>query len=1031
MKIEFDHNNHNTNIDGVVSQETKSYHRTTLSEAIALDINHDALDTKAYKKHGKTIKDIMQAADSQYDVSTQRNYMTVMSNTMSTKDYNKMMEEGFDPSKMNPEEAITILDHIKAAVAQSGKMIEGYNDDLSDEKLTQITGNPGVARQIKEMMAKRDIKATEQNAQKVKNATNKAQSITSFSDGSMKYMVENDLEPTIGNLYKASYSSCGDGNKQAKGYYAQEMQGYYAKKADTPDFEQLRPQIEKAIGDMDLKDMTKEEAIKDAQWLIEKGIPVTKKALENLQNLRTITFPISFENVVNAAITAISEGKSADEGNLLPGYQSIYEQAVEITTQTEAITDEAVYEVVKEKKSYTLENLFEASKNRKEHIDQNDLSFIEAKRTLEEVRLRMTIDTNLKLLKKGISIDTTELSQLVEQLKQQEEVLKNQFLGNENEDFDTTSQKVSLYQDTRAVLKDIPYLPAAVLGRISMEQKSQTLTILHEMGTELRQQYEKANSSYETLMTAPRRDMGDTIQKAFRNVDDILTDLQFEITESNQKAVRILGYNNMTITKENIDKVKNADQQVVNIIKSMTPGRTLQLIREGKNPLTMSFDELEQALHTQEMHPIEEAEKFSKFLYRLEQDNEITEKERGAYIGVYRLFHQIEKSDGAAVGSIVAQGAELNLGNLLSAVRSSKIKIDKNIDDGFGTLKDTISKGTSISKQIEEGVLEARLSHEIYRNLTPQSLKNITITEQTTVEEIAGAVSQNVETTEPAGYEEAMRQDLKLASQVEDMVFETLNALKQPVNADTIIAAENLLNDGETLFYTIKKYASLLDETNESSEKGLTETISDAANHIIEQFTDKDHAKEAYKEFISTATEVLTEATDNIVNQTIDIKTITLCHKQLALANSLADQETYEVPLLIGNRVTQIHLSIRHSDTDKGMVKTTFDSVKYGKVTASFTITEKKVSAIFTSDEKDGLEQLKKVGSLMEEHLSANENELKLGETHYILGNQQNVVTLSGENADNTSESIHNQTLYRLAKSFLTAFQNVDSIKGE
>ena len=32
---------------------------------------------------------------------------------------------------------------------------------------------------------------------------------------------------------------------------------------------------------------------------------------------------------------------------------------------------------------------------------------------------------------------------------------------------------------------------------------------------------EKAGVQYETLMTAPRTDMGDSIQKAFRNVDDI------------------------------------------------------------------------------------------------------------------------------------------------------------------------------------------------------------------------------------------------------------------------------------------------------------------------------------------------------------------------------------------------------------------------------------------------------------------------------------------------------------------------------
>ncbi len=42
------------------------------------------------------------------------------------------------------------------------------------------------------------------------------------------------------------------------------------------------------------------------------------------------------------------------------------------------------------------------------------------------------------------------------------------------------------------------------------------------------------------MMTAPRKDMGDSIQKAFRNVDDILEDLGLETNDSNRRAVRIL-----------------------------------------------------------------------------------------------------------------------------------------------------------------------------------------------------------------------------------------------------------------------------------------------------------------------------------------------------------------------------------------------------------------------------------------------------------------------------------------------------------
>ena len=44
-------------------------------------------------------------------------------------------------------------------------------------------------------------------------------------------------------------------------------------------------------------------------------------------------------------------------------------------------------------------------------------------------------------------------------------------------------------------------------------------------------------------------------------------------------------------------------------------------------------------------------ESYSRFLYRLEQDHDITEEERSAYIGIYRLMHQIEKNDAAPLGA--------------------------------------------------------------------------------------------------------------------------------------------------------------------------------------------------------------------------------------------------------------------------------------------------------------------------------------------------------------------------------------------
>ena len=72
------------------------------------------------------------------------------------------------------------------------------------------------------------------------------------------------------------------------------------------------------------------------------------------------------------------------------------------------------------------------------------------------------------------------------------------------------------------------------------------------------------------------------------------------------------------------------------------------MIREQKNPLEMTMDELDEYLNNKGKDPLEDAEKYSRFLQRLERNNAISEEEREAYIGIYRMFRQIEKSDGSS-----------------------------------------------------------------------------------------------------------------------------------------------------------------------------------------------------------------------------------------------------------------------------------------------------------------------------------------------------------------------------------------------
>ena len=239
-----------------------------------------------------------------------------MSSCMSSEDYGKMMKEGFDPSEMEPEQVVTIVDHIKAEMAKAGTVVSGYNDDLSEEQLKEVFGSLSQAKQIMDTLEKNDMPVNNENVQEIKSAIDKSKEITGLQEASKKYLVENQLSLSVDNLYKASFSAYGDGNKQGQGYYAQDFGGYYAKKAMNVDWDKMQNQITSMVNQMPQLSGTEEEKLEQAKWLIEKGVPITEEAMGKLQEIEGLSFPLDEKSVIEASVKALIQGKAATSGVL-------------------------------------------------------------------------------------------------------------------------------------------------------------------------------------------------------------------------------------------------------------------------------------------------------------------------------------------------------------------------------------------------------------------------------------------------------------------------------------------------------------------------------------------------------------------------------------------------------------------------------------------------------------------------------------------------------------------------------------------
>ena len=178
---------------------------------------------------GKSLIELQEEAGN-VDVAVQRDYMTVMSHTMSEEDYAKMQEEGFDPGAMDPEDVVTIVDKIKAELVRAGKNIVGYTDDMDVSKLTAALGSEVLARSVVDSFREADVPLTKENLSAVSRAWAMNAELAPLGEGSYNYLIDNEMEAEIWNLYLAQSSGADRGGNSAK-FYAEDVQGYYAQSA--------------------------------------------------------------------------------------------------------------------------------------------------------------------------------------------------------------------------------------------------------------------------------------------------------------------------------------------------------------------------------------------------------------------------------------------------------------------------------------------------------------------------------------------------------------------------------------------------------------------------------------------------------------------------------------------------------------------------------------------------------------------------------------------------------------------------------
>lgn len=996
----------------------------TVSASNSVDMS-DTIYGKPQNKKDSKDKNIAEDMIDESSQSTEnrRNEMVVVANTTTTDDYNSAKDDGYDV-------IVTETDKIKAVLAKAGVDISIYGDSLSEEQLSDITGNVAVATMISNQLKTYDVPATDENISDCQNAIMQAKQLENISQDTKAYMVKNAMQPTISNVYKATYSSM-------QGAAAQQNTKYEISDAQ---FENLKPQIYEILNDAKIE--PNEENINQCRWLLNNQLDVTPENIllaDKIDGIALNTGKTDDTFYAKSVAEAIALGGKAIDATMSQD-GLVTDCAIKAENVLKEATPEDVISLETEKEPVTIENLAIAIETRKSQSDKsgsgknnsNDNSrdtehynsspdMIRAQRKLEEARLYMTAEANLSLLKKGISIDTEPIERVVEQLREQENKYYRAIFSDDS--IKAADERVSAYENVTEVFEQLKQQPAYVL---QPDSNQKTVNEIYTDGQKLQQSFEKASQGYETLMTAPRADMGDSISKAFQNVDDILKDIGMDTTDENRRAVRILAYNNTDITEQNISRIKAVDEQVQRAFKDMTPAVTVEMIKKGISPLNMTMQEIsDTARQIKSENPDEKEQKYSEFLWKLEKQNGITNEQRESYIGIYRLITQVEMSDGAVIGALINQGADITMKNLLTAVRTKgKNRMDYKIDDDFSGI-DTTSKVTHIDVQIETAY-NTNCLRDIMDVISPEKMDFATDERwlDMTPEQLKQAVWD-------------AKEDKVLSERyAQEQIRQFKEAVSSPENAYAFLEKYDFKTTASNLMAATRIIKNPSESVKKLWERGDNAVIRKLLDDTLEQFSEAvktpvELAK-AQEELAETAAHVM----DNMIIEnketgSLDIRQMKLLCSQLRIASGMAKQENYIVPVETSDgSVTGVNLRIVRGEDKKGFVDIFMEDSLKGRIAATFEAKENGVSGTIITSEDSTRVLLEKNISAFAENIGNAENEpadlrvvcmQDISAENFITGNNSKKTAeqkaLDGN--ENKSYNVQTSRLYNIAEQFI------------
>lgn len=887
---------------------------TSINKSRYSNYDKSGIEKENNKKEEKYNTDILSEMSKEEMQAFLQDAVNTLNNLVTEEDYSKFSTLGIIADKEDMTTIVTVYERIQIQLAAYGdsEMVSGLH--ISNEKIEKIMGSQGLA-----------------------NAVKKAESIGNIDDSAKEYILKNNLEPTVDNVYMS--------------VHATEGQGSILKEMTEDEWKQLEPQIEKILEKNGLE--ISKDYIDDAKWLLERDLELSPENIIKLDKLNKIDGSSPDGDDVSRDMAGIKANMILAElfmekpGNAYMTEGWINKDEAANAVEMIALADEDVVDYIEKNDlrlnvanismvinnskilignnnsaNNYLSNNESANKSETNESNNRKEKYLEI---IKQAKNILTLEGAIQMQKMGVNIVYDDLEEITSVAYQLEKNYEQVFFDEPDE------EKTGMLKDVMSVMAQMSHLPVAAIGVVAEDDVPFNVQNIYEAGNTLRERYAKAEETYEAVGTQIRSDLGDSIGKAFRNTDELIKAAGLKPDDNNRRAVRILGYNNMEINRENIIHIEEKALEFDKVIKNITPKTAAYLIEKNINPLTEDIEELNDRLEIiNETIGADENEEYSKYLWKLQKSGDISLEEREAYIELFRSLKAIKKMDTRAVGAVVNEGAEFTLGNLLQAELSKKIRGKSvTVDDNTGYYQ-----GRMIKDKLGEILKNIHKTPEVSNHL--QDIPEINL--EVLAQEMTGADSiKDGERLEALYKIENLKEFLgQMGITSEETISNILEDGLAP-NLENMSAMAKLMMKGEKARNDIKEKYNV-------------------QSKILDNFTEED-IDNAYEDILNEVTADTKEDIDrNAGEDIVDVNELRMGRNAINMASYLvkaAREKNYYVPMDIGGEDVLVKVRFIHENNEGShSVKISLKDDKTGSVEVGINIRENKIDSYIKTDVK-------------------------------------------------------------------------------